>query len=439
MEPIVAISTAQGAGAVALVRLSGDNSWYIAQKLLRKPFEPQAGRVYLRALYDGEAVLDKALLTFFKAPRSFTGEDTVEFAVHGSAYIKRRLVEILINFGARAARGGEYSQRAFLNGKMDLVEAEALCDLIAADSRAAHSAAMTGFDGAVSQKFNEIKYVLSELLAQIEVRLDDVDNEMAPLSLEDMFASLDSVEQNVERLLQSYSTGRFLKEGIKVSIAGEPNAGKSSLLNALVGYNRAIVAEEAGTTRDTIEDTFDHKGNKIVITDTAGIRAHAQGYAEKEGIERSLAAIQKADAVLFVTDGSAQNNPAEDALYKEILAHEKPVVTVLNKADLGIKKKFDGVKVSAQTGAGVEAIKDKLVEAVGAHEAAGIMITSAIQYGALMKCKEELSGARVSAREGGEFMAEHIRAALRAVKETIGDVTADDILGIIFSKFCVGK
>ncbi len=421
------------------MRLSGSEAWDIALQLLAAPLTPQPGRVYLRKIMDGAQTLDKALFTFFKAPRSFTGEDIVEIAIHGSPYIKGRLLEILTHLGARPARGGEYSQRAYFNGKMDLVEAEALCDLIASDTASAHAAAQAGMDGKVSAKFNEIKDLLSELLAQIEVRLDDVDNEMEVLAQDKILQILESAERAAKILMSSYSTGKLVKEGIKVSIAGVPNAGKSSLLNAVLGYERAIVTEEAGTTRDTIEDAFDYKGHKIIITDTAGIREHAQGFAEQEGIARSMRAVEKADVILFVSDGSLPHDEKETALYKEILSHGKHVITVLNKADLPLKKTLKGIRVSAKNAEGVDALKEEIIKITGTLNAPNIMITSAIQYSALAKCLEELAAAKEAMAEGGEFLAEHVRSSLKAIKETIGEITPDDILGIIFSKFCVGK
>lgn len=439
MDTICAISTPAGAGAVAVLRLSGGAAWEIALSLLRAPFAPEAERVYLRKIFDGDAVLDRALVTFFRGPRSFTGEDIVEFAVHGSSYIKGRLMELLAEAGARPARGGEFSYRAFLNGKMDLAQAEGLCDLISADSRAAHAAGMAGLEGKVSAKFGEIKTVLSELLAQIEVRLDDVDGEMAPLGADFVRGELARAKALAARLSDSYGAGKCVKEGIKVSIVGEPNAGKSSVLNALLGFDRAIVSDAAGTTRDTVEDSFIYAGQKIIITDTAGIRAHAQDFAEKEGISRSLKSAGRADVVLFVADGASVPDAQEQALYSDIKSRAARTILVLNKSDLGIKKDFasPAIPVSAATGEGIENLKNAIIKTAADYDGASVLITSAVQYAALLECQKEISAAQ-SAPEP-EFMAEHLRGALRAIKETIGEVTPDDILGIIFSKFCVGK
>ena len=277
---ICALASGMG-GAVALIRLSGPRSLALFQTLTRRQTAPEPRKQIFCTLYDGGEVLDKALVTYFKAPHSYTGEDVVEFALHASPYIKGRLLELLCENGASMARRGEFSQRAFLNGKMDLVEAQGLCDLIASGNKHAHKLAMDSLDGKLSARLDDMKTKLSELLAQIEVRLDDVDEEMTPLADEFVSGQINAVLAHIKALADTFSVGKYIKDGLKTAIVGAPNSGKSSLLNALVGFDRAIVSSASGTTRDTVEETLEINGQKIILTDTAGIREHALDPAEK--------------------------------------------------------------------------------------------------------------------------------------------------------------
>lgn len=445
---ICALASGTG-GAVALVRLSGPESLFILKTLLHDPktFEPR--KQVFCTLYDGETILDKALVTYFQAPHSFTGEDVVEFALHASPYIKGRLLELLCQHGAVPAKRGEFSQRAFLNGKMDLVEAQGLCDLIAAGNKASHDLAMRSLDGKMSQRLETIKQKLSTLLAQIEVRLDDVDEEMTPLSDHFIQQELSEVLTQIQALTDTFSVGRLIKEGLKVAIVGAPNSGKSSLLNALVGFDRAIVADSCGTTRDTVEETLEINGQKIILTDTAGIRDHALDPAEQEGMRRSRLAMEKADVILFVQDTSRTPSTEEAALFEEVKKQNKRTYLVKNKTDkastsavLNGAEKYLAVEVSCKTGIGLETLKNHLVGDLDHPQTAdGLMISNLRHYEALLRAQTELESAllRLKANAGGEIYAEHIRGALANLKDLIGEVTPDDVLGIIFSQFCMGK
>jgi len=445
---ICAVITGPGPGSDAVLRLSGPDAWTAVLALAkRQNFTPETRRAYLFNIYDGDGLLDQPLITFFKGPKSFTGEDVAEISCHGSAYIKGRLLELLADKNVRPAKNGEFSMRAFLNGKIDLAQAQGLCDLVAAENKFSHDAAINAMDGKLSEKFRLVKDILSELLAQIEVRLDDVDDEMDALDDDYSLEALNRAAAEIKSLADTFRAGKFIKDGVKVSIVGAPNAGKSSLLNALLGFGRAIVSEDAGTTRDTVEDAFDYKGRKIILTDTAGIRAHALNAAEREGIERSRAASRAADIIIFTQDISVPSADAE--LWNEIKKLNKKIILAENKSDInyvpsGFEKQADAVlKISAKTGSGVAELKEAIVKLVNLDtvDARSNVITSAAHYDMLTKALAEIDKAKesVALDAGLELTAEHVRRALRSLKEIIGEVYADDILGIIFSKFCVGK
>lgn len=445
---ICALASGQG-GAVALIRLSGPDALVITHTLTSKTqlFEPR--RQTFCAICDGKHILDKALVTYFKAPHSFTGEDVVEFALHGSPYIIGRTLELLCQAGAVPAKRGEFSQRAFLNGKMDLVEAQGLCDIIAAGNKAAHRLAMSSLDGKLSGKLTEIKTKLTELLAQIEVRLDDVDEEMPPLSPDFVKQEITAVLTHIKNLTDTFSVGRLIKDGLKVAIVGAPNSGKSSLLNALVGFDRAIVTDVCGTTRDTVEETLEINGQKIILTDTAGIRTHALDVAEQEGMRRSKRAMKESDVILLVLDSSRAVTPEEKELWADIQQENKRTIIVLNKSDkpsagmpdLENLPSYKQISVSCKKGDGVNALKTALTAPLNGAEQDGLMISNLRHYEELLRAQTELESAQLQLAKnaGGEIYAEHLRGALGHLKDLTGEVTPDDVLGVIFSKFCMGK
>ena len=446
---ICAVATGTSNGAVSIIRLSGARARTIASSVSRKENWTPRRQVFC-TLYDGETVLDKALVTYFQAPHSFTGEDVVEFAVHGSPYIKGRLLEILCELGAVPAQRGEFSQRAFLNGKMDLVEAQGLCDLIASGNKAAHDVAMSSLDGKLSAHITEMKTSLSELLAQIEVRLDDVDEEMTPLAPSAMAEKLTIVLKHIQALVATFSVGRLIKEGLKIAIVGAPNSGKSSLLNTLVGFDRAIVSDQSGTTRDTVEEMLEINGQKIILTDTAGIRDHALDPAEQEGMRRSKRAMEAADVILLVLDGTRGITSEEKSLWKDIQKYQgKRVLIVHNKADkatgvctLENSIDYPQVTVSCKTGEGIDTLKNLLTQPISQiQNSQDLLISNLRHYEALLRAQTELEASllQLEKNAGGEIYAEHIRAALTYLQDLIGEVTPDDVLGIIFSKFCMGK
>lgn len=438
-DTIAAFATSNIGGAVAILRISGSKTFQILTQLTNKSnFTPR--QTTLVTIYDGNDILDKALVTVFKAPKSYTGEDVAEISLHAGPYIKSRILELCLTLGARLAGPGEFSQRAFLNGKMDLVEAQGVLDIISAKNKAAHKAAVNSLEGRLSGRFKQIRQNLTDILAQVEVRIDDTDGEMQPLPQEETKNALLKVAKEAQNLADTFSSGRLVKEGIKVALCGLTNAGKSSLLNKLLGYNRAIVSNKAGTTRDTVEAPLSLLGFDLVLVDTAGIRQTTNDDIEIEGINRSRRAIEQADITIFVRDLTLQDKTEEDKLFDEVKQNAKNLITVFNKADKTDYRVKDGIIISAKTGEGLENLEKEIIKTLNLGDITGqeVLITSAAHYKALLAAALELEKASEKLADL-ELCAEHLRTALKELKELIGEVSSEDVLDAIFSKFCVGK
>lgn len=442
---IAAIASPPGTGAVALLRLSGPGAKRIAAAIFSGrpaeawvPRQQHFGRICnLR----GE-VIDEVLLTWFPGPNSFTGEDVVEIGCHGGVLVSRRILESLVASGAVPAAPGEFSERAFLNGRLDLTQAEAIMDLISARTDLALKAAREQLGGLLGREVEGIRLDLVGLVAHVEAHIDFPEEDIAPDSTAAMLGTLEAIERRVSRLLATAEQGRLLREGIRTVICGPPNAGKSSLLNRLLGYDRAIVSGEAGTTRDTIEEGVNLNGIPLRLIDTAGIR-EAEGSIEREGIARSRAEIEGAELILFVVDANASSQGVEAV----VAPPGARLLRILNKADLPRHPDWDGaggIPVSCLDENSISALRDTLYRTVTAGtglETGDLTSINARHQACLGRAGEALAAARglLGVGESPEFVAEELRAALDAVGEVVGKTDVEEILGEIFGRFCIGK
>ncbi|MBO4906642.1 MAG: tRNA uridine-5-carboxymethylaminomethyl(34) synthesis GTPase MnmE [Bacteroidaceae bacterium] len=430
MNSICAIATAAG-GAIGIVRLSGTNAIEIADSVFnavnhKSLAESQPNSVHLGQIVAQGELIDEALVTVFRAPHSYTGEDSVEFSCHGSRYVLQHVVEALIEAGAQQAAPGEFTQRAFLNGKLDLSQAEAVADLIAADSRATHRVAMSQLRGQFSNELSHLREQLLRLTSLLELELDFSDHEELEFAdRTELLQLADTIRQRVSTLAASFRTGQALKKGIPVAIVGAPNVGKSTLLNALVGEERAIVSDIQGTTRDTIEDTIQLGGITFRFIDTAGIR-HTTDQIESLGIERSLAAVSKAQVILLVTEPGVPYPVLND------LRPDQTVIRIENKT----------ASFQAKFGIGLEELKQQLIAVVPAHSDTDIIVTSTRHYEALLRAYEALQRVIDGLTSGlsGDLIAEDLRLTLSHLADiTGGIITPQETLNTIFSEFCIGK
>lgn len=443
MDTIAAISTPLGTGAVGIIRLSGESALEIAARVF-SPYKLTSLKdavpymMYLGRL-DCGGVKDRALAVFFRAPASYTGEDMVELQCHGGAALLGHVLNGLLSLGARIADRGEFTRRAFLNGKMDLSDAEGVIDMINGESAAAVNAGYRLATGGTSAAVRALTAPLLDVIAHMEAALD-YPEEMEEESRLAAKPVIDALIEKTRALLLTCRRGSIVKNGITAAIVGETNVGKSSLLNALAGRERAIVTEIAGTTRDSIEESVEWRGVTLRFIDTAGIRESADP-VESLGIRRSRNIASSSDIVLLVSDGSRPNNAKKSELLKDV-DEKTPVIEVVNKSDLMPKKKSSGFSISAKTGENIDALKDKIVETVLGEniDASGELITSLRHKEALERALTSL----VSAKENfdavpAECTLLDLRAAYSAFGEITGDTADEKIIDTIFAKFCLGK
>jgi tRNA modification GTPase len=446
-DTIAALSSAPGTGAVAMLRISGPNALEVAGRVAPSlPLEPLARRAYFVPLIDLDGQVDEGLITWFKGPHSYTGEDVVEIGVHGSPYIQQRVLQALLDGGARAALPGEFTQRAFLNRKMDLSQAEAVADLIASQSAAQHRLAIQQLRGGFGARIEELRQQLIDFAALIELELDFSEEDVQFAQRIELVALLDRLIDLCTELIDSFRFGNAVKQGIPVAIVGAPNSGKSTLLNALLKDDRAIVSDIPGTTRDTVEETMTIEGVLFRFIDTAGIR-RTEDTVEKLGIERSYKKATGSSIVVLLADASVMSEGAlrtEAAMLHQRIGDGPTILPVMNKCDLpGARTSGSMLSISARTGVGMEALQQAFLSHVhGLRTGQGdIVVTNARHVDALRKAKASLEDARKAIDLGisGELLAIDLRRAQHHLGEITGRITTDDLLGSIFGRFCIGK
>jgi tRNA modification GTPase len=446
-EVICALATPSGVGAIAVIRVSGLGSISLVKSIFKGKNleEAESHTVHFGTIQAAGEIIDEVLVTVFKTPKSFTKEDSIEISCHGSDYIVRQILKLLISKGARIAKPGEFTQRAFLNGQFDLVQAEAVADLIAADSQASHKTALNQLRGGFSKKLASLRTELIHFASLIELELDFGEEDVEFAEREDLRRLINALLEAIAPLIESFDFGNAMKEGVPVAIIGSPNVGKSTLLNALLNEEKAIVTSIAGTTRDVIEDTIVLEGLKFRFIDTAGIR-ETTDLVESIGIERSKAAMEKADIVIFLFDSleTLQENQQLAAL----LPGGKQVLFVLNKIDitnitpetLNVLQN-DVISISAKSQTGLSQLTNKLVSMVYGQSASDTVVTNLRHYEHLVKTHDALSDVLNGLETGvtGDFLAQDIRLSLHHLGEITGTIVTDDLLDNIFSKFCIGK
>ncbi|MAU15703.1 MAG: tRNA uridine-5-carboxymethylaminomethyl(34) synthesis GTPase MnmE [Muricauda sp.] len=452
-DNIVALATASGIGAIAVIRVSGPDAITLVDPLFKsikgKKLEKQKSHtIHLGNIIDGDKILDEVLVSIFKGPHSYTGENVVEISCHGSPFIQQQIVQLLLRNGCRAASAGEFTLRAFLNGKMDLSQAEAVADLIASDSEAAHDIAMQQMRGGFSNEIHELRQELLNFASLIELELDFSQEDVEFADRTQFNELLTKISDVLKKLIDSFALGNVIKNGIPVAIVGQPNVGKSTLLNVLLNEERAIVSEIAGTTRDTVEDHISLNGINFRFIDTAGIR-ETEDVVEKIGIERTFDKIEKARLIIYLFDGLDFDKTELEQIQKRY--PNKQILPICNKMDLlkpGQKEKIqleipDVLFLSAKFKNGVSELEDKLLSLVdsGALSGDGTIVTNSRHYDALLKALEEIQKVKegLDMELSSDLMAIDIRQALYHLGEITGSVTTDDLLGNIFSNFCIGK
>lgn len=452
-DNIVALATPSGTGAIAVIRVSGPDAISLVDTLFKsikgKTLTKQKSHtIHLGNIVDGDKILDEALVSIFKGPHSYTGENVVEISCHGSPFIQQQIIQLLLRNGCRSASAGEFTLRAFLNGKMDLSQAEAVADLIASDSEAAHDIAMQQMRGGFSNEIQELRQELLNFASLIELELDFSQEDVEFADRTQFNELLTRISTVLKKLIDSFALGNVIKNGIPVAIVGQPNVGKSTLLNVLLNEERAIVSEIAGTTRDTVEDQISIKGIGFRFIDTAGIRETVD-VVEKIGIERTFDKIEKARLIIYLFDGMEFDKAELELIQKKY--PNKQLLPICNKMDLLSPDQKEKVTseipnvlfLSAKFKEGIPELEAKLLSLVDSGALSGdtTIVTNSRHYDALLKALEEIQKVKegLDMELSSDLMAIDIRQALYHLGEITGSVTTDDLLGNIFSNFCIGK
>jgi tRNA modification GTPase len=466
-DTIVALASPSGAGAIAVIRVSGSDAIVVSNSIFNSVSgkditKQKTHTLHLGHIVDGTKIIDQVLLSVFKGPNSYTGENTIEISCHGSTYIQQQIIQLLLRKGCRMANAGEFTLRSFLNGKMDLSQAEAVADLISSDNEASHQIAMQQMRGGFSNEIKELRQELLNFASLIELELDFAEEDVAFADRTQFKELLNRIEFVLKRLIDSFAVGNVIKNGIPVAIVGEPNVGKSTLLNALLNEERAIVSEIAGTTRDTIEDELVIGGIGFRFIDTAGIRETAD-VIESLGIRKTFEKIEQAQVVLYLVDGSrlSVDGKLENLLLEVGKTRnqfpQKPIVVIINKMDLispenvsiinekltTNNQQLTTIYISAKENIGVDELKNKLLSFVntGALRNNETIVTNTRHYDSLLKALDEIQKVNYGLQTNisSDLMAIDIREALYHFGMITGEVTNDELLGNIFANFCIGK
>lgn len=458
-DSIVALATPSGAGAIAIIRISGKDAIQIGDSAFRsiknKDLTTQKTHtLHLGHIVDGEKTLDQVLVSIFKGPNSYTGENTIEISCHGSTYIQQQIIQLLLRKGCRMADAGEFTLRAFLNGKLDLSQAEAVADLISSDNEASHQIAMQQMRGGFSNEIAKLREELLNFASLIELELDFAEEDVEFADRTQFHELVNRIEFVLKRLIDSFAVGNVIKNGIPVAIVGEPNVGKSTLLNALLNEERAIVSEIAGTTRDTIEDELVIGGIGFRFIDTAGIR-ETKDYVESIGIQKTFEKIEQAQVVIYLSPQTPIGGTLDNVkLELEKIKNQyplKPLVVIMNKKDLLSENEIQNIQnqipnillISAKNKQGIEDLKNQLLSYVntGALRNNETIVTNTRHYDSLLKALEEIQKVKfgLETNLSSDLMALDIREALYQFGLITGQVTNDELLGNIFANFCIGK
>lgn len=452
-DNIVALATPSGTGAIAVIRVSGLDAITLVDNIFqsikgKKLKDQKTHTIHLGHIADGKKILDEALVSIFKGPHSYTGENVVEISCHGSPFIQQQIIQLLLRSGCRSASAGEFTLRAFLNGKMDLSQAEAVADLIASDSEAAHDIAMQQMRGGFSNEIQKLREELLNFASLIELELDFSQEDVEFADRTQFAELLNRISEVLKKLIDSFALGNVIKNGIPVAIVGQPNVGKSTLLNVLLNEERAIVSDIAGTTRDTVEDHISIKGINFRFIDTAGIR-ETQDVVEKIGIERTFDKIEKARLIIYLFDRLDFDRQELERIQNRY--PNKQLLPICNKMDLLDDDQIQLLKtqipnvlfLSAKHKIGIGELEKKLLDLVdsGALSGDSTIITNSRHYDALLKALEEIQKVKegMDMDVSSDLLSIDIRQALFHLGEITGSVTTDDLLGNIFSNFCIGK
>lgn len=448
---IAAISTPKGVGGIAVIRISGENAINIVNNCWKGKslVDADSHTAHLGQIVDSDRnTIDQVVATIYKAPHSFTGENTVEISCHGSSWIQQQIINILVENGCSPALAGEFSQRAFINRKIDLTQAEAIADLIASSSRAAHKIAINQMKGNFSNRLNQLRNDLLNFASLIELELDFSEEDVEFANRDNLTFLAKEIKQTVDSLASTFAIGNALKKGIPVAIAGATNVGKSTLLNALLQEEKAIVSDIHGTTRDVVEDTIEIDGILFRFIDTAGIRKTSD-VVENLGIERTLKRINTASLIMWVIDPTVDTDTQINQLlkYKSSLTDEQKLLVIQNKKDLCDKKieidsDIESITISAKTGYGIDTLIQTLTKTYAVESSEqDIIITNARHYSALNSASRSLERVLQGLNDNisSDFIAQDIRETIHHLSEITGEISTDDLLGNIFSHFCIGK